>query len=116
MKREPDFDAKVGETFSPRVTLLGADNRPADLTNATAVKLNLSPHGGGTPVYAAVDCAFTPDITGKASYDSPAVISFEAGDYDIDFEVHYPGTPPIVRKFPTVGNYYVKVSRSAAGP
>jgi hypothetical protein len=114
--RIPDLYAKVGETFSPRFTLQGADGASQSFIGADSVTLRLRTLDLGTVIYADVACDFEPTIAGIASYDSPAVISCEPGKYALDFAVHFPGTPPIVRKFPTGGQhddeafYLVKIS------
>ena len=119
----PDFYAKQGESFSPRGVLKGADGTPQDLTLATSVLLSMRPKGGDTPIYDHVACTFVADDTGAFSYDSPEVIDPDAvptGLYEMDLEVHFPGSPPIIHKFPNGGPdkrdafLYVQISASAA--
>jgi hypothetical protein len=114
--RIPDLYAKVGETFSPRFTLQGADHAPQSFAGADAVTLRLRTLDLGTVIYNDVVCAFNPAVPGVASYDSPAVISCEPGKYALDFAVHFLGTPPITHRFPNGGPkddeayYLVKIS------
>jgi hypothetical protein len=114
--RIPDLYAKVGETFSPRFTLKGADDAPQSFAGADSVTLRLRTLDLGTVIYNDVACDFDPNVPGVASYDSPAVISCAPGKYALDFAAHFPGTPPIVHGFPTGGPkdedayYLVKIS------
>jgi hypothetical protein len=119
----PDFYAKQGETFSPRGVLKGVDGTPQDLTLATAVQLSMRLKGGGEPIYDHVACTFVADDAGEFSYDSPEVIdpvAVPTGLYEMDLEAHFPGSPPIIHKFPDGGPdardafLYVKISPSAA--
>jgi hypothetical protein len=114
--RTPDLYAKVGETFSPRFTLTGADGAPQSFVGADAVTLRLRTLDLATAIYDDVACDFDPAVAGPASYDSPTVINCEPGKYALDFAVHFPGTPPITHRFPNGGPkdddayYLVKIS------
>lgn len=114
--RLPDLYAKVGETFSPRFTLEGADGAPQSFADAESVTLRLRTLDLGTVIYDDTACDFDPAVPGQARYDSPAVIACAPGKYALDFAVHFPGTPPIVHRFPTGGPkdddayYLVKIS------
>lgn len=115
----PDFYAKVGETFSPRMTLVGADGVAQDLTLATAVKLSMRARGDAAAIiYDEVSCTFVASPAGSVSYDSPAVLSCAPGIYEMDVDAHFPGG--IIHTFPNGGPtkgdefLYVKVSEQAA--
>lgn len=119
MATTPDFYAKRGETFSPRAILKGADGTPQDLTNAESVTLSMRPKGGGTPIYDHVACSFAADPSGAVEYDSPEVIDYEAGSYELEYDVTFPGG--VVHTFPNGGPrgsadafLLVKISEGAA--
>lgn len=113
----PDMYAKVGETFSPRAVLKGADGVAQDLTLATSVKMNLRPKGGGVKVFTDAVCQFVAGVGGQVSFDSPTVLACEPGDYEMDYDAYFPGG--IVHTFPNGGPektdrfLYVRISEQA---
>lgn len=117
--KRPVIYAKIGETFSIRGILKGADRKPQDLTQAQAVTFRMRPKGGGSPIYDGTALQFVADATGAVSYDSPTVldaVSTPPGLYELEISARFPGN--IIRKFPNGGplesNKFVLVNISEA--
>jgi hypothetical protein len=107
-----DFYAKVGETFSPRATLIGVTGAAQDLTTASGVTISMRPKGGGTAVYDHLTCTVVSAAAGTVSFDSASVIAFAAGYYDFEFDVTFAGG--LIHTFPSNGFFTAKISEQAA--
>jgi hypothetical protein len=93
-----------GEVTPIAMTLRGADPAtgelvPYNLTAATSVKLNAG-MPGKTLIISAKDVDRTDNANGRVTYNPDPTETAIGGKYDALVVATFPGTPPIVRKFP----------------